>query len=116
MPTLYGIRNCDTVRRARRWLDDHGVAYTWHDLRDDGLDKSRVARWLTAVGVDTLVNRRGRTWREIPETLRDNLDSTAAAELLVTYPTLVKRPVLEDRDSVIVGFDPELYRTRFLGG
>jgi len=113
MPTLYGIPNCDTVRKARRWLDEHGVAYAWHDLRADGLDAARVARWLAAVGDATLVNRRGRTWRALPENAREGLDTTALHALLVREPTLIKRPVVEDGDDVLVGFDAAAWAERF---
>ncbi len=115
MPTVYGIRNCDTVRKARRWLDDHGVDYTWHDFRADGLDGDRLDRWLAAVGDTLLVNRRGRTWRQLPEATRDRLDDTALRALLLEQPTLVKRPVLEDGDDVVVGFDADAYAARFAG-
>jgi arsenate reductase len=115
MPTLYGIRNCDTVRKARRWLDDHGVAYTWHDFRADGLDPADLDRWLTAVGDAVLVNRRGRTWRQLPEATRDGLDDASLRTLLLEQPTLIKRPVLDDDDDIAVGFDADTYAARFAG-
>ena len=115
MPTLYGIRNCDTVRKARRWLDDHGVAYTWHDVRADGLDAKTLEQWLAAVGDDVLVNRRGRTWRTLPETTRNNLDAASLRSLLLEQPTLIKRPVLDDDDDIAVVFDADAYAPRFAG-
>ena len=115
MPTLHGIRNCDTVRKARRWLNTHGVDHAWRDFRDDGLDAADLDRWLVAVGDDVLVNRRGRTWRQLPEATRDGLDATALRALLLEEPTLIKRPVLVDGDDVVVGFDAEAYAERFAG-
>ncbi len=115
MPTLYGIPNCDTVRKARRWLSGHGVNHAWHDLRADGLDPARVERWLDAVGDAVLVNRRGRTWRQLPEATRENPDPAALRALLLEQPTLIKRPVLEDGDDVVVGFSEADYAARFAG-
>jgi arsenate reductase len=115
MPTLYGIRNCDTVRKARRWLDDHGVVYAWHDLRADGLPGEMLDRWLDAVGDAVLVNRRGRTWRQLPEATRDGLDAAGLRSLLLEQPTLVKRPVLDDDGDIVVGFDADDYAGRFDG-
>ena len=115
MPTLYGIRNCDTVRKARRWLDDHGVTYDWHDFRADGLPGDDLDRWLAAVGDAVLVNRRGRTWRQLPESAREQLDPASLRALLLEQPTLIKRPVLDDGGEIVVGFDAEAYATRFAG-
>ena len=115
MPTLYGIRNCDTVRKARRWLNSHGVDHAWHDFRIDGLPEATLERWLAMVGDDVLVNRRGRTWRELPEATRDGLDDAALQALLLEGPALIKRPVLEDGDDIVVGFDPDAYSERFAG-
>jgi arsenate reductase len=102
MPTLYGIRNCDTVRKARRWLNSHGVDHAWHDFRIDGLPEATLERWLAMVGDDVLVNRRGRTWRELPEATRDGLDDAALQALL-------------HGDDIVVGFDPDAYSERFAG-
>lgn len=115
MPTLYGIRNCDTVRKARRWLDDHGVAYAWHDLRADGLPLATLDRWLAQVGDAVLVNRRGRSWRALPPAERERLDAAALRALLLAEPTLIKRPVVEDGDNLVVGFDAAAWAARFAG-
>jgi len=113
MPTLYGIRNCDTVRKARRWLDDHGVTYAWHDVRADGLPTETLDHWLTAVGDEVLVNRCGRTWRALPEAARNDLDTASLRALLLEQPALIKRPVLDDDGDIAVGFDADAYTTRF---
>ena len=114
MITLYGIRNCDTCRKASKWLDRRGVPYRFHDLRRDGIDDVTLDRWLTAIGAERLINRRGRTWREIPEPTRIALDDAAMHRLVKERPTLIRRPVVEWEDeSVTVGFDPRTWESRF---
>jgi len=105
MMTLYGIRNCDTCRRAMRRLDDEGIEWRFHDLRRDGLDRERVDRWAAILGTDAMVNRRGQTWRRLDPQARETLSDDALRDLLVREPTLVKRPVIELADgSVHVGW------------
>lgn len=101
--TVYGIANCDTVKRARTALDAAGIAYAFHDFRKDGLDEARVKRWADAVGLDTLVNRRGTTWRQLPANTQESIE-TGDLTPLVEQPTLIKRPVIETDDGIIVGF------------
>jgi len=113
MLTLYGIQTCDTVRKARKWLDAHGVEYRFHDFRVDGLDPALLQRWLDQAGWETLLNRRGATWRALPEGVRAGLDGTRVKGLLLERPTLIKRPVLDDGRAVHVGFDPRDYERRF---
>ncbi len=103
MITVYGIPNCDTCRKARRWLDDRGADYRFHDFRKDGLERATVAAWLAELGADVLVNRRGTTWRQLPEQDRARLE-TDAADLLVAHPTLIKRPVIDLGGRRQVGF------------
>ncbi len=116
MTTIYGIRNCDTVRKARRWLEQHGVEHRFHDLRTDGLEPERLQRWLDTLGWEQLVNRRGTTWRKLSETQRADLDSAKAKSLLLANPTLVKRPVLEHGDRYHLGFTAATYAGIFFGG
>lgn len=104
MTTLYGISNCDTVKRARRTLDDHGIAYRFHDFRKDGLDAERVAAWLVQIGPDTLINRRGTTWRALPEADKALTAPDALVGLLCAQPALIKRPLFEHRGEIRVGF------------
>lgn len=101
--TLYGIPNCDTVKRARKALGDAGIDHQFHDFRKDGLNLDRVEFWADAVGADTLVNRRGTTWRKLPANAQAAIVS-GDLSLLVDHPTLIKRPVIETADAVIVGF------------
>ncbi|WP_432696618.1 ArsC family reductase [Marinobacterium sp. YM272] len=112
MTTVYGISNCDTVRKTRKWLDANGIEFSFHDFRKDGLDADSVNRWCDALGIDTVLNKRGTTWRQLPETERD-VDEAGLRALLVTHPTLIKRPVLEHGDTIRVGFKAEEYAALF---
>ncbi len=110
---LYGIPNCDTVRKARKWLTDHGVEYRFHDFRKDGLDPAALRRWAEAAGWESLLNRRGQTWRKLDPAVRETLDEASAREWMQKEPTLIKRPVVEWPDgSVTVGFDPADWEAR----
>ena len=113
MLTVYGIKTCDTVRKARKWLDGHGIEYVFHDFREQGLERALLQRWQDQIGWEALLNRRATTWRALPEGLRTNIDSTSALALLLDQPTLIKRPVLDDGRTVRVGFDQHAYRRRF---
>ena len=107
---VHGITSCDTVRKARRWLDEHDVPYRFHDLREDGLDAATLDRWIERLddwGV--LVNRRGTTWRRLAEEERADLDRERAIALMAAHPTVIKRPVVERGERVLVGFDEGLW-------
>jgi arsenate reductase (glutaredoxin) len=105
--TLYGIPNCDTVKKARAWLDSHGVAYRFHDFKREGVPAAALARWLAEAGHGRLVNRKGTTWRKLGDEDRDAVvDDTSAAQLLIAQPSVIKRPVVEWADGrLTVGFD-----------
>lgn len=107
--TLYGISNCDTVRKARRWLDDAGITYTFHDLRADGVDKSLVAGWIDARGWETVINRRSTSWKALNPELREAMDARKAVAAILEAPTLVKRPVLVTDNVLEFGFAPARY-------
>ena len=110
MTVLYGLKNCDTVKKARRWLADHGVAYRFHDFRVDGLDEEQLARWTKQLGWETLLNRRGTTWRALPDTQRNKVvDAATAVTAMLAHPALIKRPVLESNGAVRVGFTDGVY-------
>ena len=114
MIDLYGITNCDTVRKARRWLEAHGVEYRFHDFRKEAPTREQIARWLQAVGEAVLVNRRGQTWRRLPESQRNGLTPDQVPDLLLELPTLIKRPVVELPDGRIeVGFSEARYQELF---
>ena len=110
MVTLCGIKNCDSVKKARKWLEANGTDYHFHDFRSDGLDQSKLQQWNQAVGWETLLNKRGTSWRQLPQEVKGNVDEASALTLMLDNPTLIKRPVLElDDGSVRVGFKAEEY-------
>ncbi len=109
MIALYGIRNCDTVKRARRWLDARGVAYAFHDYKVPGVDASRLDAWIQAVGWERLLNRAGTTFRKLPEDERGGLTRERARAIMLAHPSAIKRPVVESGDTLLVGFDPERF-------
>lgn len=110
-PVMYGINNCDTVRRARRWMDRTGHAYHFHDLRRDGLDTALLHSWLEQLGHEQLINRRGRTWRELPAASREALDTDRATALMLAHPAIIRRPVLAYAGRLLVGFDEAQWTT-----
>jgi arsenate reductase len=107
--TIYGIKNCDTMKKARTWLDKHGVDYSFHDYKTAGIDKDRLARWSTAVGWETLLNRAGTTFRKLPDAEKENLTEKKAITLMLAQPSMIKRPVLETGGKLLVGFKPDIY-------
>ena len=112
-PMLYGIPNCDTVRKARKWLDSHKVAHDFVDLREATPSRERVSEWLGIVGNERLINRRSTTFKQLSDAERSALDQSGAVDILLAYPTLIKRPVLEWRDTVSVGFTTDEYAYYF---
>ena len=107
--TLYGIRNCDTMKKAWTWLDQHGVAYGFHDYKTAGIDKDRLKRWSEALGWETLLNRAGTTFRKLPEADKEGLNERKALALMLAQPSMIKRPVLDIGGKLVVGFKPEVY-------
>ena len=102
--TVYGIANCDTVRKARRWLDRRGIAYMFHDYKTQGADPARLARWAQSTGWERLLNRSGTTFRRLPEAEREDLDGARAVALMAANPSAIRRPVVEYPDGLLVGF------------
>jgi Spx/MgsR family transcriptional regulator len=107
---MYGIRNCDTVKKARAWLDARGVRYEFHDYKVSGIDRSRLEAWCAELGWETLLNRAGTTFRKLSDTDKAGLDEKHALRLMLEHPSLIKRPVLDLGGRRLVGFSPELYR------
>jgi arsenate reductase (glutaredoxin) len=107
--TLYGIRNCDTMKKAWTWLDQAGIAYRFHDYRKDGLDRATLEGWVRRVGWEALLNRSGTTFRKLPEADRLDLDEGRAVALMLAQPSMIRRPVLEKDGRLTVGFKPEVY-------
>jgi arsenate reductase (glutaredoxin) len=106
---LYGIPNCDTMKKARAWLDAHGVAYEFHDYKTSGVDRSKLAAWTKVVGWEVLLNRAGTTFRKLPDESKQNLDERKAIALMLAQPSMIKRPVLVCGTALLVGFSPEKY-------
>ncbi len=111
--TLYGIKNCDTVKKARRWLESRNIDYRFHDFRADGLEVGLVDQWLAQTSWETLLNKRGTTWRKLPVHTQDSVNGTTIVSLLVEQPTLIKRPVLTLGDTILVGFNDTKYSALF---
>jgi len=109
MITIYGIRSCDTCRNALKWLDEKNVEHKYVDIRTDGLDSDLLLRWQKSVAWEDLLNKRSITWRKIPELDRSDLDSEKARDMILNYPTVLKRPVLDLGSRVILGFDASVY-------
>jgi arsenate reductase len=107
--TIYGIKNCDTMKKARAWLDQHGVPYDFHDYKTAGIERTRLESWARELGWETLLNRAGTTFRKLPEADKQGLVESKAIELMLAQPSLIKRPVLDVGKRRIVGFKPELY-------
>jgi len=102
---VYGIPNCDTVRKARGWLDRRGIGYVFHDYKKEGVDPARLAAWSDAAGWDTLLNRRGTTFRGLPDADKADIERARALRLMQAHPSLIRRPVVEHAGGVLVGFD-----------
>jgi arsenate reductase len=111
--TLYGIKNCDTMKKARAWLDEHGVAYTFHDYKAQGVDKATLGRWTKEVSWEVLLNRAGTTFKKLPDEDRENVTEKQAIALMEAQPSMIKRPVLDVGGKLTVGFKPENYAKLF---
>lgn len=107
--TIYGIKSCDTMKKARAWLDEYGVDYSFHDYKTAGIEKDRLARWSKEAGWETLLNRAGTTFRKLADADKENLTEKRALALMLAHPSMIKRPVLDLGKRLIVGFKPEIY-------
>lgn len=110
MLTLYGIKNCDTVKKARHWLEDHGVEYQFHDFHQDGLDKKLLSNWVEQLGWEAVVNKRSTTWRNLSDKDKELSSNQQAIKLLLANPTLIKRPITQSSKILLVGFKEEEYK------
>ncbi len=113
MVILYGIKNCDTMKKARAWLDARGIAHAFHDYKTAGIDRGRLAGWAREVGWEALLNRTGTTFRKLPEAEKASLTEAKAMALMLAQPSMIKRPVLDADGRLIVGFKPEIYQRAF---
>jgi len=107
--TIYGIRNCDTMKKARAWLEAHGVDYDFHDYKSDGIDRATLEKWAKTVGWEVLLNRAGTTFRKLPDDAKQNIDERKAIKLMLEQPSMIKRPVIERGKSLLIGFSEERY-------
>jgi arsenate reductase len=111
--TIYGIKACDTMKRARAWLDTHGVAYVFHDYKAQGIGRADLERWTREAGWETVLNRAGTTFRKLAEADKSGIDEARAIALMLAQPSMIKRPVLDAGERLIVGFKPEVYSAAF---
>ena len=113
MIMLYGIKNCDSVRKARRWLAGHDIEFRFHDFRADGISEELLAPWIGELGWEALLNRRGTTWRKLPETEREAIDAERALRLMLAQPAIIRRPVLDTGNELQIGFSEQGYAALF---
>ena len=111
--TIYGIKNCDTMKKARAWLDKHGIAYAFHDYKTSGIDKARLETWSKKVGWEILLNKAGTTFRKLPDKDKNGLTEKKAIALMLAQPSMIKRPVLDVDGQLHVGFKLEEYAKAF---
>ena len=111
--TIYGISNCDTMKKARTWLDGHKVAHAFHDYRVAGIDRGLIEAWVKRAGWEVLLNRASTTFRGLPEPEKEGLNESKAIALMLEQPTMIKRPVLEAGEALLVGFKPDAYEMVF---
>jgi Spx/MgsR family transcriptional regulator len=111
--TLYGIKNCDTIKKARNWLTDNGIDYQFHDVRADGIDAATIDSWLQQADWETVLNRRGTTWRKLDAETQQNTNASNVTALLLEHPAMIKRPVLDVNGVITIGFKADQYQTIF---
>ena len=113
MTTMYGIKNCDTIKKARKWLEDNGIEYQFHDYKKDGLDPQLLKSWVAELGWEALLNKRGTTWRKLPDDVKDNIDEASAIEVMLDNNSIIKRPLLDTGSSKTLGFKADDYSKIF---
>ena len=110
MITIYGIPNCDTMKKARKWLEANGVDYEFHDYRKQGVPESRLKGWIEQAGWEALLNRRGTTWRKLDDSVKEIVDPSRALQIMLENPSIIKRPVLESGSKLLIGFKETDYQ------
>jgi arsenate reductase len=110
---IYGIKACDTMKKARDWLDKAGVAYDFHDYKTQGVERAQLEAWVKAAGWETVLNKAGTTFRKLPDADKTNIDAPKAIALMLAQPSMIKRPVVEHGGKIIVGFKPDVYASAF---
>lgn len=110
---VHGIKACDTMKKARAWLDERGLAYAFHDYKTAGIDRATLERWIGQAGWEVLLNRAGTTFKKLPEASKQGLDAEKAIALMIAQPSMIKRPVVEGAGKLLVGFKPDVYAAAF---
>lgn len=113
MITIYGIANCDTIKKARKWLDEHDIEYRFHNYKKEGLDESLLRAWVDELGWEALLNKRGMMWRKLDDETKSSIDEAGAIRVMLETPSIIKRPVLDAGDSRYVGFNVDTYQKIF---
>ncbi|OUS24957.1 arsenate reductase [Gammaproteobacteria bacterium 45_16_T64] len=109
--TMYGIKNCDTIKKARKWLETENIDYQFHDYKKEGVSREQLTLWIAQVGWEILVNKRGTTWRKLPDNIKDSIDEASAIEVMLENTSVIKRPVLDTGKKLLVGFSSDEYST-----
>lgn len=110
---MFGIPNCDTIKKARKWLDSEGIEYQFHNYKKEGVNAEFLSQWCEAKGWETLLNRRGTTWRKLPDDVKESVNETNAIQLMVDHPSMIKRPVLVIDSDITIGFSADVYQALF---
>lgn len=113
MTVMYGIPNCDSIKKARKWLDANNIEYSFHNYKKDGVSKELVRGWSKELGFENLLNRRGTTWRKLPEDTKDNINEASAIQIMLENPSIIKRPLLDTGSKKLLGFSEEQYQKLF---
>ena len=113
MITMYGIPNCDTIKKARKWLEANGVDYNFHDYKKAGVPEDELKLWVKTIGWEILLNRRGTTWRKLEDSVKENIDEASAIQVMIENPSSIKRPILEIDDQLLIGFAEDTYKEAF---
>jgi arsenate reductase len=111
---MYGIPNCDTIKKARQWLQQHDIAYRFHNYKKDGTDPAQLLSWIDQLGWEQLINKRGTSWRKLDEDTRNNMDKARAIEIMQQNPSIIKRPLLTHGNKLLPGFNEQSYQQEFL--
>ena len=111
MIKLYGIPNCDTIKKARKWLDNHNLEYEFHDYKKHGVPEKNLQQWIKKSGWEVILNKRGTTWRKLDDTVKNNIDEVSSIQVMLDNPSSIKRPVLENGKTLLIGFKEEEYKT-----
>ncbi len=111
MIKIYGIPNCDTMKKARKWLEKNNLNYEFHDYKKQGVPKSNLEKWVKKSGWENVLNKRGTTWRKLPDEVKNSINATTSIQIMLDSPSIIKRPILENGKTVLVGFKADEYQT-----